>query len=47
MPLISCKIYLELNWIKNYVMYGNNVYDAADNNNNNNNNNNKNNNNDK
>ena len=48
MPLINCKIYLELNWTKNCVIYGNNVYDAADDNtttNNNNNNNNKNNNN--
>ena len=33
MPLINCKIHLELNWTKNCVMYGDNVYDANDNNN--------------
>ena len=34
MPLINCKIHIELNWTKNCVMYGSSVYDAADNNNN-------------
>ena len=34
MPMINCKIHLELNWAKNCLMYGNGVYNAADKNNN-------------
>ena len=34
MPLINCKIHLELNWTKNCVMHGSNVCGAADNNSN-------------
>ena len=33
MPLIICKIHLDINWIKNSVMYGSDAYVAADNNN--------------
>ena len=31
MALINCKIYLELNWNNNYVMYGADTYDGGDN----------------
>ena len=31
MPLINCKIHLELNWSNNCVMYGANTYVAGDN----------------
>ena len=34
MPLINCKIHLDINWIKHSVMYGSDPYVAADNNNN-------------
>ena len=34
MPMINCKIHLEFNWAKNCLMYGNDVYNAADKNNN-------------
>ena len=34
MPLINCKIHLELNWNNNCVMYGADTYDAGDNANN-------------
>ena len=34
MPLINCKIHLELNWTKSCVMYGTNAYDADDDHNN-------------
>ena len=34
MPLINCKVHLELNWTKNCVMYGRNVYTVADDDNN-------------
>ena len=30
MPLINCKIHLDLNWSKDCVMYGTNEYDAVD-----------------
>ena len=33
MPLIICKIHLDINWIQNSVMYGSDAYVAADNNN--------------
>ena len=39
MPLINCKIHLELNWTKTCVVYGSDAYDADKSNNNNNNNN--------
>ena len=42
MPLINCKIHLELNWTKDCVMYGHNTCVGGDNNNKNNNNNNNN-----
>ena len=31
MPLINCKIHLELNWNNNCVMYGANTYAGDDN----------------
>ena len=31
MPLINCKIHLELNWKNNCVMYGNDTYAGGDN----------------
>ena len=31
MPLINCKIHLELNWYNNCIMYGANTYDGGDN----------------
>ena len=31
MPLINCKIYLELNWNNNRVMYGADIYAGSDN----------------
>ena len=34
MPLINCKIYLELNWNNNYVMYSADAYAGGDNANN-------------
>ena len=34
MPLIDCKIHLELNWNINCVIYGNHTYDGGDNANN-------------
>ena len=34
MPLINCKIHLELNWNNNCVMYGPDTYARGDNNNN-------------
>ena len=34
MPLINCKIHLELSWTKNCVMYGDDAYAADDDNNN-------------
>ena len=34
MPLINCKIHLELNWNNNFVMYGADTYAAGDNDNN-------------
>ena len=34
MPMINCKIHLEFNWVENCLMYGNDVYNAADKNNN-------------
>ena len=37
MPLINCKIHLELNWNDDCVMYGADTYAGGDNNNNNNN----------
>ena len=33
MPLINCKIYLQINWTKNCVMHGSYAYAAADNSN--------------
>ena len=33
MPLINCKIHLELNWNNNCVMYGTDTYAGVDNNN--------------
>ena len=32
MPLINCKIHLELNWNNNRVMYGADTYAGGDNN---------------
>ena len=34
MPLINCKIHLELNWNDNCVMYGADTYAGGNNNNN-------------
>ena len=34
MPLINCKVHLELNWTKNCVVYGANTYVGGDNDNN-------------
>ena len=31
MPLINCKIHLQLNWNNNFVMYGANTYAGGDN----------------
>ena len=31
MPLINCKIHLELNWNNNYVIYGADTYAGGDN----------------
>ena len=43
MPLINCKIHLELNWNNDWVINGADTYAGGDNNNNNNNSNNNNN----
>ena len=32
MPLINCKVNLELSWTKNFAVYGSDAYDVADNN---------------
>ena len=35
MPLVNCKIHLELNWTKTCVMYDSDAYDACNSSNNN------------